>query len=482
MLQPHPHDHVHTETRCSGATRGAKTGKLSKTKKSAKAVKEVPVLKRSSRKRKAPASADASPAQSAPVVTHDRSIRKRARAAAPELPQVVKPKRGRGAKKGVQTPPEHAVAQAVPQHLTAQHGQVAQHVVTAQPGQDQAQASVTGAVDSTLLQGSATEQPSGGSPLQARPGPAQSPGQSSHPSALLQLAQQQMQQHLHTQPSTAQQQGTGKANQAPTPAVALPLAATAENSQLLGALGNATAQQAYLAQLISQQAAQANVHPFLLAAPYLAQLQQQAHQLLPVQSASEGSIKEQDQSQQQQVAQQLMPQLQQVAATVALQQAVASQMPLLYAGHMFNQAGMLPVQQAGNAAVSVQDQVQDVPLEPQQQQQPQIAPGAQQESAAVQSASSPRDIAEASDMQPGDQPVQAVEAMQIPAQMQESQSPAVQPQQLAEAPAAAMPGIATEQQAAPGRSSDEVMHEATVQPDDALQVTGAVRCYCPTIE
>ena len=85
-------------------------------------------------------------------------------------------------------------------------------------------------------------------------------------------------------------------------------------------------------------------------------------------------------------------------------------------------------------------------------------------------------------MQPGDQPVQAVEAMQIPAQMQESQSPAVQPQQLAEAPAAAMPGIATEQQAAPGHSSDEVMHEATVQPDDALQVTGAVRCYRPTIE
>ena len=366
------------------------------------------------------------------------------------------------------------MAQAVPQHITAQQGQVAQHVVSAQP-----QALVTNATNNAMLQGSAAEQLSGGSPLQTGLGPAQSPGQSSHPSALLQLAQQQMQQHLHTQPSSSQQQGSGKANQAATSSTALPLAATAENSQLLGALGNATAQQAYLAQLISQQAAQANVHPFLLAAPYLAQLQQQAHQLLPAQTAAEGATKELDQSQQQQqVAQQLIPQLQQVAATVALQQAVASQMPLLYAGHMFNQAGMLPVQQAGNAAASVQDQVQDSAAVQMQQ----VAP-VQQESTAAQSASHPQGTAPAADMQLDAHPAQHLQqAVQAPPQMPEPPILAVQPQQpAAEDQAAATPGIAVEQQAAAEPLNDEVMHEGTLQPDDALQVTAAVPRCCPAV-
>lgn len=409
-----------------GNTKAVKAGKAStKGRKGVKAAKaEVPVLKRSSRKRKPPASADASPVQSAAPVTHDRSIRKRALAAASELQQPAKAKKGRGAKKGVRSPPEHAVAQAVPQQIIAQQqpqggvlaqqqSQVAQHIHTAQQGQLQPQVPA----DSAAVQAQGPDQIAA-SPVQSKPGNAQSPN-ISHPSALLQLAQQQMQQHLHAQ-SSCQQQGSATSSPASAAARGLPLAATAENSQLLGALGNATAQQAYLAQLISQQAAQANVHPFLLAAPYLAQLQRQAQQSLPAQPSNAEGTTDQDQSEQQQpAAQHVMPQLQQVAATVALQQAVAAQMPLLYAGHVINQAGLQPGQHPDPVLAPVQGNAQQPPSQQQgsQQQQQQQQEGLPNEGTqgSAELASNIREPAQgvkaATDVQPALNPEEAAQSL-----------------------------------------------------------------------
>ena len=131
--------------------------------------------------------------QSAPAVTHDRSIRKRARAAEQKAEQQPegKTKKPRTAKKPSQAQLEHAVAQPVPEHITGQAPQEQPAPVLSLAGQGQL-GSLAAPTDSAALLGIVAGDVSG-SPSQLQPGSALSQGQTNQQSSLLQLAQQQMQ-------------------------------------------------------------------------------------------------------------------------------------------------------------------------------------------------------------------------------------------------------------------------------------------------
>ncbi len=247
------------------------------------------VMKRPQRKRKAPVSADASPVAAAPTGTHAMTSRKRTKplvASEPVAEQddasvagadaaaeaaAAKPKRAsRPAKKAVKTGPEHAVAQAVPAHIAGQQQPQSEQqpvilpyhqsgAVAVAPHSALAGNSVAAAVPAHLTE-------------QSQAANSQAQSQSGHSSALLLLAQQQMQQRLNQQsqslPAASQQPDSSAWSEAPgasSSAVSGP-----SNGQELRPLGTATAQQALLAQLISQQAAQGlntyaldgSMHPF----------------------------------------------------------------------------------------------------------------------------------------------------------------------------------------------------------------------------
>jgi len=253
---------------------------------------DVPqVMKRPQRKRKAPVSADASPVAAAPTGTHAMTSRKRtkppvasepvaeqddasvagadaAAAAAAADAAAAKPKRAsRPAKKAVKTGPEHAVAQAVPAHIAGQQQPQSEHQPAVVPYHQSSavavapHAALTGNSVAAAVPAHLTEQ------SQAANSQAQS--QSGHSSALLLLAQQQMQQRLNQQsqslPAASQQPDSSAWSEAPGASSSGP-----SNGQELRPLGTATAQQALLAQLISQQAAQGlnayaldgSMHPF----------------------------------------------------------------------------------------------------------------------------------------------------------------------------------------------------------------------------
>lgn len=300
------------------------------------------------------------------------SSRKRSRApiAAPtaeeEAPAAAaKPKRvSRPAKKAVRTAPEHAVAQAVPAHISGQQSQSEQQ--RQQPGLAPQQQLNAVAVDPqvALAGNNVTAAVPGHVAATSSQAPASPNGQtqSSHPSALLLLAQQQMQQRLNQQvqlPAGSHQQENSSWSQAPGTSV--PSVSALSNGQELGALGNATAQQALLAQLISQQAAQGlnasssdgSLHPLFsqsLAGAFM-------RQAIPGQPVSG-----QDQAQQQ-----LNPQLQQSTAALLLQHSRALQMPqtgMLYPGQVISPGTILPMAYQGQAPAVEQavpaSQVQDV--------------------------------------------------------------------------------------------------------------------------
>jgi len=292
---------------------------------------DVPqVMKRPQRKRKAPASADASPVAAAPTGTHAMTSRKRSKppmASAPVAEQddasvagataaadaAAKPKRAsRPAKKAVKTGPEHAVAQAVPAHIAGQQQpQSEQQPVLVPYHQSSAvavapHAALTGNSVAAAVPAHLTEQRQAATSQAPGSADSQAQSQSGHPSALLLLAQQQMQQRLNQQsqslPAASQQQDNSAWSEAPGASSSGP-----SNGQELQPLGTATAQQALLAQLISRQAAQGlnayaldgTMHPFFsqgLAGAFL-------RQAMPAQQ-----MVSQEQSSEQQ---QLDPQLQQ---------------------------------------------------------------------------------------------------------------------------------------------------------------------------
>lgn len=327
--------------------------------KPAQTEEDVPqVMKRPQRKRKAPVSADASPVAAVPTGTHAMSSRKRTRAPVAPAPTEVaaaaataaaaKPKRSsRPAKKAVQAVPEHAVAQAVPGHISEQPSHSEQQVGSVPQQQANAVAvhpqlalagnSVTAPVPSYLAEHS---QPAASQAQVSTSGQAQS----SHPSALLLLAQQQMQQRLsQAQPAGTQHQESSSWSQAPG----------ADAGQDLRPLGNATAQQALLAQLISQQAAQGlsgysldgHLHPYFsqgLAGAFL-------RQAMPAQPVD-------GQQQAHALSQPLSPQQLQNTAAVSQQSGIL-QMPqagMLYPGQIITAATILPSAYQSQAVVSEQ--------------------------------------------------------------------------------------------------------------------------------
>ena len=314
---------------------------------------ELPnVMTRPQRKRKPPVSADASPV-AASNGTHPMASRKRARpataaaledlnnaavaAAEAEAAQARKP---RAMKKTVKAAAEHAVAQAVPSLLLGQQAQTGQLQATS-PHQLPTNA-VAVAVDPNTLRAAAApsvplaanqvaQQVQPASP-QAQLSPRGSAGnQPGNPSSLLLLAQQQMQQRLNQQaqlPSSSQQS-------APDP------------SQDLRPLGNATAQQALLAQLISQQAAHgltghaldASMHPFFSQGLAGALLRQG----MPAQQ-SEAS---------QEQPQQLSSQLLHTTAAQLTQDTAGLQVPqagVLYPGQVISPGTILPMTFQGQVA------------------------------------------------------------------------------------------------------------------------------------
>ncbi|DBA76499.1 TPA: hypothetical protein ACH3X2_008560 [Trebouxia sp. C0005] len=352
---------------------------------------DVPqVMKRPQRKRKAPVSADASPVAAAPTGTHAMTSRKRSKppmasthvaeseqddatiAGAAAADAAAKPKRvSRPAKKAAKTGPEHAVAQAVPAYIAGQQQpQSEQQPVVVPYHQSSAVAvaphaalpgnSVAAAVPAHLteLSQAATNQASGSAISQAQ-------SQSSHPSALLLLAQQQMQQRLNQQlqslPAASQQQDSSAWSEAPgasSSAVSGP-----SSGQELRPLGNATAQQALLAQLISQQAAQGlnayaldgSMHPFFsqgLAGAFL-------RQAMPAQQMVS---QEQIQSSEQQQQQQVNPQLQQ--STDVPQAGVLQPSQVITPGSVGPEAphGQHPALEQSHAASQAQEATQQQPV------------------------------------------------------------------------------------------------------------------------
>lgn len=315
---------------------------------------ELPnVVTRPQRKRKPPVSADASPV-AAFGGTHPMASRKRARpattAALEDLnnaavaeAELAQPRKARAVKKNAKAT-EHAVAQAVPSHITGQQAQAGQ--LQASTPQQLSTNAVAMAVDpNTLHAAGAAAAPVAANQVaqQVQPALAQaqlSPGgsagnQSGNPSSLLLLAQQQMQQRLNQQaqlPSSSQQS-------APDP------------SQDLHPLGSATAQQALLAQLISQQAAHgltghgldASMHPFFSQGLAGALLRQG----MPAQQ-SEGN-----REQPQQAAQQLSSQLLHTTAAQLMHHTAGLQVPqagMFYPGQVISPGTILPMAFQGQGA------------------------------------------------------------------------------------------------------------------------------------
>ena len=328
------------------------------------------VMTRPQRKRKPPVSADASPVAAAPGGTHAMASRKRSRPAtaaaledlnnaavaeaeAEEAAQA-QARKPRVMKKPVKSA-QHAVAQTVPSHVASQQVQADQQ----QASSPQQHNAVAVAVNPNMLAAGATTahaaapnqvaqyvQPASSQGHASPQGSAT--GQVSNPSSLLLLAQQQMQQRLNQQaqpPSSGPQQDSAAWGQGNA-------ASSSQAAAELRPLGNATAQQALLAQLISQQAAQGltgyaldgSMHPFFSQGLAGALLRQG---MAPQQQAST------DQEQPQQAAQQLSSHLQQGIAPVLMQQSTGLQMPqsgALYPGQVISPGSILPMTLQGSAA------------------------------------------------------------------------------------------------------------------------------------
>lgn len=331
-------------------------------------------MTRPQRKRKPPVSADASPVAAAPGGTHAMASRKRSRPATAaaledlnnaavaeaEAEEAAQARKPRALKKPVRAGAEHAVAQAVPSHIAGQQAQADQQ--QASPSQQQHNAVAVAVNPNILAAGATTAHAAAPNQVaqqvqpvlsQAQASPQGSgAGQASNPSSLLLLAQQQMQQRLNQQtqvPSIGTQQDSAAWSQGLTQGSA---AGSSQAAAELRPLGNATAQQALLAQLISQQAAQGltgyaldgSLHPFFsqgLAGALLRQgmpLQQQASN---------------NQEQSQQAAQQLSSHLQQSTAALLMQQSTGMHMPqsgALYPGQVINSSSILPMTLQGSAA------------------------------------------------------------------------------------------------------------------------------------
>lgn len=313
-------------------------------------------MTRPQRKRKPPASADASPVAAVPGSTHAMASRKRSRpataaasedmnnaaVAAAEAEEAAQPKKPRAVKKPARAAVEHAVAQAVPPHIGDHQAQADQqldavHVaVAANPNPLAAGATSTPAAPNQVAQQVQA------APAQAHTSPQGSgSSQTSNPSSLLLLAQQQMQmqQRFNQQtqlPSSKSLEG-------------LPQGSAPGNRQELQQLGNATAQQALLAQLITQQAAQGlpgyaldgTMHPFFSQGLAGALLRQG----MPAQQQASTN-----QEQSQQAAQQ---HLQHSTAALLMQQGAGLQMPkagLLYPGQVIAPGSILPISFQGQLA------------------------------------------------------------------------------------------------------------------------------------
>ena len=337
---------------------------------------DVPnVMTRPQRKRKPPVSADASPVAAALGGTHAMASRKRSRPAtaaaledlnnaavaeAEAEEAAAQARKPRATKKPVRAGAEHAVAQAVPCHVAGQQAQADQQ--QASPSQ-QHQHAVAIAVNPDLLAAGATTAHAAAPnqvAQQVQPAVSQAQAspqgsgatQASNPSSLLLLAQQQMQQRLNQQaqlPSNGSQQDSAAWSQGLTQGSA---AGSSQASAELRPLGNATAQQALLAQLISQQAAQGltgyaldgSMHPFFSQGLAGALLRQGMPS--PQQASNH-------QEQLQQAAQQLSSHLQQSTAALLMQQSTGMTMPqsgALYPGQVISPESILPMTIQGSLA------------------------------------------------------------------------------------------------------------------------------------
>lgn len=329
---------------------------------------ELPnVMTRPQRRRKPPASADVSPVAPAPGGTHAMASRKRSRpataaaledlnnaAVAEAEAEEALARKPRAMKKPVRAAAEHAVAQAVPSHIADQQ--------QALPTQLQQHNPVAVAVDPNMLAAGASSAHAAAVnqvAQQVQPQAQASPqgsgaSQASNPSSLLLLAQQQMQQRLHQQAQPPSSSGPQQEGAAWSQAQAQGSAAgnTSQAAGELRPLGTATAQQALLAQLISQQAAQgltgyaldSSMHPFFSQGLAGALLRQG----MPPQQPA-GSTQEQPQ----QAGQQLNSHLQQSTAPLLLQQGAGLQMPqsgALYPGQVISPGSILPMTFQGQVA------------------------------------------------------------------------------------------------------------------------------------
>ena len=331
------------------------------------------IMTRPQRKRKPPVSADASPIAAAPGGTHAMASRKRSRPATAaaledlnnaavaeaEAEEAAQARKPRAPKKPVRAGTEHAVAQAVPSHVAGQQAQADQQQASLSQQQHN---EVAVAVNPSMLAAGATTAHAAApnqvaqqvqpalSQAQASP-QGSGAGQASNPSSLLLLAQQQMQQRLNQQtqlPSSGAQQDSAAWSQGLTQGNA---AGSSQAAAELRPLGNATAQQALLAQLISQQAAQGltgyaldgSMHPFFSQGLAGALLRQG----MPLQQASN------NQEQPQQAAHQLSSHLQQSTAALLMQQSTGMHMPqsgALYPGQVINPGSILSMTLQGSVA------------------------------------------------------------------------------------------------------------------------------------
>ena len=327
------------------------------------------IMTRPQRKRKPPASADASPVAAAPSGTHAMASRKRSKpataaaledlnnaavaAAEAEEAQARKP---RAVKKPAKASAEQCIAQAVPSHIAGQQAQIEQQ--QASLSQQQQLNAVAVAVSPNMLAAGATGAPAAAPnqvAQQVQPASIQAQtssqalgaGQTSNPSSLLLLAQQQMQQRLNQQ--QAQVQSNAPQQEGTAWSQGLTQGSGPGNSQELRPLGSATAQQALLAQLISQQALtgyalDGSMHPFFtqgLAGALMRQGMPQQQQ-----QASTGL-------EHPQAAQQLSSHLQQSTAALLMQQSTGLQMPqsgMLYPGQVISPGSILPMAFQGQVA------------------------------------------------------------------------------------------------------------------------------------
>ena len=369
---------------------------------------DVPqVMKRPQRKRKAPVSADASPVAAAPTATHAMTSRKRTKppvtsesvaeqddasgagvdAAAAAADAAAKPKRAsRPAKKAVKTGPEHAVAQAVPAHIAGQQQPQSEQQPVVVPYHQSSAVAV--APHAALIGNSVAAAVPAHLTEQSQAANSQAQSQSGHPSALLLLAQQQMQQRLNQQsqclPAASQQPDSSAWSEAP--GASSSVVSGPSSGQELRPLGTATAQQALLAQLISQQAAQGlnayaldgSMHPFFsqgLAGAFL-------RQAMPAQQMMS---QEHAQSLEQQ---QLNPQLQQSTDAVLPQAGVLNPSQAITPGSVEPVAshGQDPALEQGHTVSQAPEAMQQHPVMQQGTTALQAALQSQQQQAALQDA------------------------------------------------------------------------------------------------